>query len=381
MKVVLLIGAFQALFFTALILQKKQKAAHDYILAAWLSFLAILIGVYAYYTEELFDRSPHLISSYISLLMLHGPFLYFYTGALVSGGKRIMTCKSLLHLIPIVLFNIYLAVAFSDPLLAAKVRLDYVDSGVKLPWLYIVFLLATAFSGPFYIVWVIKLLHGHEMYLLNNYSFHEKINLTWLRNLVLIFGVVWLALFVFAFLHHLMFLFTRDFCTNGLFISLTVFVLLTGYFGLKQSVILQPAPPTDKSVMADNKRRYSGSALTKDAGHELMKRLEKLMQTEKPYLDAGLTLEQLSDRSEIPQHYLSQIINERLNRNFFDYINTYRVKEVMDKMADKKYENFSLLGIALDSGFNSKSAFNRFFKKATGNTPSDYKSSLLRSGR
>jgi hypothetical protein len=133
MKFILLIGVFQALFFTILILQKKQKAMHDYILAAWLSFLALFIGIFAFYTEELFNRSPYLISSYISLLMVHGPFLYFYTLALMSKKDEILHYKSLWHLLPVVLFNVYLAVVFSNPLTSGNVRLDYVTAGVKLP--------------------------------------------------------------------------------------------------------------------------------------------------------------------------------------------------------------------------------------------------------
>jgi AraC-like DNA-binding protein len=70
------------------------------------------------------------------------------------------------------------------------------------------------------------------------------------------------------------------------------------------------------------------------------------------------------------------VINERFQLNFFDFINQYRVSEVKERIADPKNDNFTLLGIALESGFNSKSAFNRIFKKLTGQTPSQFKSSV-----
>lgn len=94
---------------------------------------------------------------------------------------------------------------------------------------------------------------------------------------------------------------------------------------------------------------------------------------EKPYLDPELTLTQLAERINISPHHLSQIINEQFQLNFFEYINQFRVEEVKSRICNPKYESYSLLGIAMDSGFNSKSAFNRVFKKLTHQTPSQFK--------
>lgn len=87
--------------------------------------------------------------------------------------------------------------------------------------------------------------------------------------------------------------------------------------------------------------------------------LNEYMQEERPYLDPQLTLPKLAENLNIPANYVSQIINDTFGHNFFDYINSYRVDEVKSKMTDPKFKNYSLLGVAYDSGFNSKSAFNR----------------------
>jgi AraC-like DNA-binding protein len=357
MKVVLLIGAFQAFFFALLVQQKKQKANHDFILAAWLCYLGLFIGSYAFYTKELFDSKPQLISSYMSLFLLHGPFLYYYTRSLISKPKRLFDYQTLLHLSPFILFNIYLLVAF------------HIRQGENLPWLYLAFILTTVFSGPFYMFWVIRMIHNHRKTLEDSFSYREKIDLIWLRNLSIVFGVVWIALISVAVVHHVMFLFTDDFCTNGLFLSLALFVIISGYFGLKQAVITGFNEPETTVT-----QRYSGTNLDDGQVSEYLKRLEICMSIEKPYRDPLLTLGQLANKTGITLHYLSRIINEQKNQNFFDYINSYRIEEVKEKINNPAYSYLSLLGIAFDSGFNSKSAFNRFFKKITGVTPSMYKS-------
>ncbi|MFZ2286817.1 MAG: helix-turn-helix transcriptional regulator [Bacteroidales bacterium] len=100
------------------------------------------------------------------------------------------------------------------------------------------------------------------------------------------------------------------------------------------------------------------------------------MRSSRPYLNPELTLSQLAGELGISSHILSQVMNEKLGINFFDLINDYRVESFKEKIVDPKYVNFSLPGIALECGFNSKSAFNRIFKLKTGLTPSQYKNTL-----
>lgn len=372
MKTLLLIGAFQAFFFSFLIIQKSRKALHDFILATWLIFLGLFITIYAFYSEELFIRLPHLMNTYISLFLLHGPFLYFYSLSLIQEKKKILWFKNLVHLIPFFTFNFYLIIAYQFSKISENIRIDYINAG-NLPVLYVVFLMLIAISGPLYIVWTILLLQRHDVHILNNYSFTENITVAWLRRLIIIFGIIWTALIVFAGIHHVMFLFTRDFCTNGLFLSLSLFVIITGFYGLKQSVIITPGFVNIKTNISAEKKPYSTSKLKEEVANDFLRKLEEYMFTKKPYLNEKLTLQQLSEEVHIPPHYLSQIINTGFKKNFFDFINEYRIEEVKRKINDPEFKDYSILGIALDSGFNSKTTFNRFFKKITGFSPSEYK--------
>ena len=102
------------------------------------------------------------------------------------------------------------------------------------------------------------------------------------------------------------------------------------------------------------------------------------MAKEKPYLDATLTVEKLAKQIAIPSHYTTQIISEQLNRNFYLFINEYRIESVKQIMQQAESENMSVLEIAYVCGFNSKSTFNTAFKKITKMTPSQYRKSLVR---
>lgn len=99
------------------------------------------------------------------------------------------------------------------------------------------------------------------------------------------------------------------------------------------------------------------------------------MATQKPYLKSNLSLTDLSDLLDVSTHNLSEIINTRLNKSFYDYVNECRVEEVKKMLLDDKYKSYSILAIAYEAGFNSKSSFNTIFKKITGTTPSGYRNS------
>jgi AraC-like DNA-binding protein len=129
-------------------------------------------------------------------------------------------------------------------------------------------------------------------------------------------------------------------------------------------------------VTEENKAKYASSRLTEEDSIKYINNLTDLMKSTKPYLKPNLTILELASDLNISTHFLSQIINENFKLNFFDYINKYRVEEVKEKIIDPKYSEYSLLGIALDCGFNSKSAFNRIFKKFTGQTPSEFKTNF-----
>lgn len=105
----------------------------------------------------------------------------------------------------------------------------------------------------------------------------------------------------------------------------------------------------------------------------LKSRLNALMETEKPHLDGDLNLLKLSDMVQINAHQLSYLLNNGFNENFFYFVNKYRIDHAKEMLTSNSYKKLSIVGIAFESGFNSKTAFNTIFKKMTGMTPSEYR--------
>ena len=97
------------------------------------------------------------------------------------------------------------------------------------------------------------------------------------------------------------------------------------------------------------------------------------MEKDRLFIEGNLTLQGLSKKLNIPAHNISEVINTRIDKNFYDFVNEYRVKEVQEKLKDPANDNLTILAVALDAGFNSKSAFNTVFKKTTHLTPSEYR--------
>jgi len=104
--------------------------------------------------------------------------------------------------------------------------------------------------------------------------------------------------------------------------------------------------------------------------------LRSIVEEQELYLDPLLSINRLSELTRVPQYKISKILNNQLNQSFYDFINGYRIEAVKLKLQNGEANDLSILGIALDSGFNSKASFNRVFKKKEGITPSAYLKSL-----
>ncbi|MFA7327520.1 MAG: helix-turn-helix domain-containing protein [Candidatus Kapaibacterium sp.] len=129
---------------------------------------------------------------------------------------------------------------------------------------------------------------------------------------------------------------------------------------------------TKGKIISKISNKYLKSGLSEEKMSEINIKLIQYMKEQKPYLDSDINLKNLSDKISVSTNQLSQVINDKHNKNFFDFINTYRIDEMTELMKEPSNQNFTLLTLAYNSGFNSKSTFNSTFKKLTGKTPSEY---------
>lgn len=128
----------------------------------------------------------------------------------------------------------------------------------------------------------------------------------------------------------------------------------------------------DKPSFDFQKRKYKKSLLEPALVEQYKKQLEQLMEAQEPYLDPALTLRALAERMSMPPNQLSQLLNEGFDQNFSEFINSYRLLAFKERAQNPAFRHLTILALAFDSGFNSKTVFNTFFKKSMGMTPSVY---------
>ena len=375
MKEIFLIGAVQAFFLSLLLITKKNKIFADYVLSIWLIFTGIPLFLYflnySEYTYILTHSQSiptYLMVINIPLILIQCPFVFIYVAVIVNRKKIKFKTSYLLHFIPAIVF---LIIIFSTVKLnpANKTEFDLQDS--SLYWLIISFFPLTFLMSIIYIAKSFLLIRNYKRNILQQFSNTEKFDLNWLRNLVILIAIMWSLLGImtltFKFYNNL------HLIHHVVLFSATVVIFIIGYFGLKRTNIFISLPKQPRGII-DNKPVIRTNTDIDTKKKEQLKQIKEFMLKEKPYLENNITISQLSEQLEIQPHELSKIINENLHKNFFDFINTYRVEDVKRQL--KEESKFTILGIAFESGFNSKSSFNRIFKKYTGQTPSQYKKQI-----
>lgn len=358
-------GISIALFISALLLVKKEKSRSDVFLFLWMLLNALSIALfYIHYTGEIYNY-PHLLGLQFPLPLLHGVLLYYYVSSVTDQfpAKKII---ALVHLLPATITLIYLTSFFNQ---TAERKIEIFKSeGAGYEVFQMVLLIAIFLAGIIYVVRSSRLLQRHKKSIRNQFSDIEEINLRWLQFLTYGLGLVWCLV-----------IFTQN--DIWIYTGVSVFVIFIGFFGVQQKDIFTAKTSITKESNIhikenDNvtkpKGKYINSGLSDDLAIQQYEKLNQLMTDEKFYTKPELSLGDLASKLDIHPNYLSQIINEKEGKSFYDYINTYRIDEFKRLIAIPKNQQYTLMALAYDCGFNSKSSFNRYFKKITGQTPSQY---------
>jgi AraC-like DNA-binding protein len=256
----------------------------------------------------------------------------------------------------------------------------------------------TLFLILFYLILAARVLKKYEKKILNTFSELEKIRLQWLKQFIYaLLVILFLATVAFYAKKWAIPVLTEMYHYHIHYWFVIILIYWIGYKTLAQPKIFTEAPFTRPdqaaapsypepgfateqvppiespgSPVLTAPRKYQKSILKEEESQTYLELLLEYMDTEKPYRQSNITIQELAEIIHIPRHHLSQVINDRLGKNFYDFINQYRVAEAQLMLLDPKYRHLTNLAVAEEAGFNSKATFNAVFKKQTGQTPTEY---------
>lgn len=401
-EAVLYIGLSQGLFAAFVVFTKRNKQTADRLLIAWLLIICLKFLILLMYDEygEFFDAA--FSQGFIPLSF--GPFLYLYTKHITDEDAR-FGFRDILHAAPFIILTAFYFAFFQD-------RIDFADHKYieKDEYLGVRILYATGYFVSIftYAALTYRLLYIYRKSIVNKFSFATTKNqLNWLYFTAGLITATFAFYFIIGSINAVN---RRPIVDSEMManIGLTIMTFSVSYFGIRQKALFRSREiyrkveedeietPTTKPAMVadivdepaaeavpaleaeDEKEKYKRSGLKDEDAEVYIEKLLAFMEKEKPYLDAEMTIQDLSAKINISKHHLTQILNNNLGKNFFTFVNEFRIEEVKRKLADPTFDHLTILGIAFDCGFNSKSSFNNIFKQYTGSTPSEYKKQVMR---
>jgi AraC-like DNA-binding protein len=292
--------------------------------------------------------------------MLYMPLLFLYAKSVTSKSWRLKPVHGLM-LLPFLMILTLASVKYHVYDAESKRRL--LAGGLFSPGFWKAYTLAYYAQVFGYLGASLVVLKKFTSGLKDYYSSIEKINLSWLKTVLIgflgVYGIVFLG-------DGYRILTGRTSGALGLALNAAflAFATLLIFKGLKQTVV---------SGGLDEKPKSRGLFLDTAVQTRYMERLKEVMRREKPYLLPSITLDQLAEKMAVPPRHLSYLINTALNQNFFDLINSYRIEEAKNILKEKAEKRMTVLEVLYEVGFNSKSVFNTAFKKHTGVTPKEFK--------
>ncbi|NQT27376.1 helix-turn-helix transcriptional regulator [candidate division KSB1 bacterium] len=380
---ILLLGAAQGLFLTLLILHKHGRLYANRFLGGLIGLYSIIL-LYLFIGEAgLFEPHPQIMWISLGFSLLIPPLHYLYARHLISQTDC-LNLKDATHGLPFMIYELLiLGLLLLNPDLI-ETRMERMQSTTLDPsdTVFNWFIIG---QSAIYLFMTLRLLRRHGHQIKKMFSSLDRIRLNWLRNMTLLaVGII----FFFA-LENIFFVFgvnlTNYFTLSSILTA--VYVYLLGYLGLVNSEVFLTADvsasmhilPEMKSqdAVLHSGDKYGKSGLSAERAKQIEQLLLHIMDSDTLYTDPNLTLPQLADRLEVSPHNLSQVINVQLNQNFFDLINRYRIDKVKQDLIDSDKKQYTILAIAFDAGFNSKTSFNTIFKRHIGLTPSEFRKQNL----
>jgi|GEM_PF-3229163 len=388
MESVFLVCIGMLVFILGSLLLKSNKTTSDHIIIVW-SILAILSQIGFYYVAT-GDYKEHVrFAQFVfGTLLLHAPLLYFYV-RIQLDSKFIFSYKDLFHLTPLLIFYLLHIPEFSQ------------NVGISICSKHFGCYLS---NKPCSLVYNFSKLMLNSFYLMLAFFTYrdlnkpvekrtnkEKINFLWVKILL----YVAFSLNIFIIIYRLLEVGQIHIFPSSLFIVnivASLYIIVFSFIGTNFTGILDFIKLLKKLVVFVHlKLAYrlnvesvedeyipeldtcnNPYGLCEKTINDYIEIINNLMKEKKPFLDQHLTRAKFSELTSIPSHHLAYVIKEKFDQTFTDFVNSWRLDLLLEKLNETKYENYTLLALAFECGFNSKSTFNRHFKTDLGMTPTEF---------
>lgn len=383
LHVIILLGAIQGVFLAGVLATKRRNRTANRLLAAAMLAFSIHLASSVYHAAGFVNVFPHFFGAAYPLPFLYGPLIYLYSLSAADRSRRLHG-RDALHFIPF-LATVIAGLPIYMMSGAGKIALFQQLQRGERPLLIEIADPLKLISGMTYATITIVFLRRHRQRVKDDYSSTERVNLRWLLWLGSAGAAIWALAVAFdvsasAGIAHI------ERADDFVALAMALLIYGIGYMGLRQPEVFRyetaeypvpmrmsaQAPASEPEPAAP---RYDRSGLTDEEAARLERALTAVMDKERPWQDSDLTLADLAASLSTTPHKLSEVLNSQLGQTFYDFVNGYRVREVQRRIAAKEARDggVSMLALAMDAGFASKSTFNLVFKKVTGQTPSDFR--------
>jgi AraC-like DNA-binding protein len=362
-----LLAGFQAFLFAIyLIFKKEGKKLSNYFIAIFIMLLAY--NVLDYFAKFIFQSfSENILALFQLTIYLAAPALYFHIKTSLFTNYK-LKAKDSLHVLPFAL------------LIGVTIWLIFIEySQGKVPeeternfgLVFYVVLYIQIFT---YLYFSYRQLKKHKGIFYENYSTPNTKRYSYIANLISLVAVLFSLSVVNIFTRYVYHFESFSFISYVVITTVLMLFCWLILIGLRSPELFINEKEAQPSVRKLVKLSESISFVESESELEAeIKRVNKFMKEEEPFLDASLTLNKLANETDIPARELSILINHHLNKHFFDFVNEYRIEKAMELLTSPDRRDYTVLEILYEVGFNSKSSFNTAFKKHTGLTPTEYR--------
>lgn len=362
-KLVLLIGAVLTFLMAFILWFYPRSFFANKVLGALIFFWGFTVLSFVLQSREFYSRFPHIFGIGTGLIFLFFPLMYVYIRTYLYKDSRRLS-KFWMHFIPMIFFFVAFSPFYFQ---SGAAKATSIAEGIP-QWLRQLFSIGDVViisQGVIYTILSLRLLQHFQYFRAKRLSKVQLSAVKWLKQFVIINVFLWAIGTSGAFIEILQMKDMFD-LFKVYYLGLTVLTLWLGFFTLQKPHLFSMSESI-KFMAIEKKEEENAETESED-----LKLLIHYFETQKPYLDNEMNMQDLVNGSGFSKHRISDIFNNELHKTFYEVINEYRTKEAIRLIEDGLYKQHTLTHLAELAGFNSKATFNRIFKKNTGKTPTEF---------